>query len=117
MDNKINFKNNATIFLEKNKENKIIMEIAYKKNNSILIRKVTILQKNIIPILQKLKDNNFIINRVNNDMNSMNDMYETLIPQCKDNSYHPEYRNYNMNNFVRQSYNASYKQKFSTIFT
>ena len=117
MDNKINFKNNATVFLEKNNRDRIIIEIAYKKNNSILIRKVSILQKNIIPILRKLKDNNFIINKVNNDINDINDMYETLIPQYIDNSYHPEYRNSNMNNFVRQSYNVSYEQKFSTIFT
>lgn len=101
---KSNFTN--TVYINLNTiSNCIELEINFIKNNSIFIRKISIYRKNLINILNKLKNNNFKI-----IMKNDNDNYNKPLNYSLD--------NYSSNiNFqddlIRKSYNQSFNQNFS----
>ena len=104
---KKNFKNIVKIDFEEDMEGKILLEVAFIKDNNIYNKNLKIYKKNLSIVLDKFKNNNFIIARTdtiqNMEISNLNNIT---------NNRHPEYKNENLANFIRNSYKTSFNQKF-----
>ncbi len=106
---KKNFKNKVKILSDTNIHNQIILEVSYIFKKGIYIKKLKIDQTNLVNVLKKFKNNNFIIEKSVNETSN-------IITEPSNNEFnwkHPEYVNKNFNNFLRKGYQNSYIQKFN----
>lgn len=103
---KKNFKNKVKINLDEDHEGKILLEVSFIKDGSIFNKHLRIFKTNLMFILDKFKQNGFLImqNKSESNISNLNNVVGNLS--------HPEYRNNNSVGFLRNSYNNSFNQKF-----
>lgn len=103
---KSNFKNKVTVNLEEDHDGKILLEISYMKGTNIYNKNLKIFKVNLVSLLEKFKSNKFLILQNNNTdkVSSIEDIVG--------NQRHPEYTNKGVVDFIRNSYNKSFNQKF-----
>ena len=102
---KKSFKNKVKINMDEDHEGKILLEISFIKDNNIYNRHLKIYKAKLVPILEKFKNNNFLI--LGDDHNQISNLNNTVVKNV-----HPEYSNNNINNFLRNSYSNSFNQKY-----
>tara|TARA_B100001093_G_C26729365_1_gene971497 strand:+ start:109 stop:465 length:357 start_codon:yes stop_codon:yes gene_type:complete len=101
---KKNFKNRVKISMDEDHEGKILIEVVYIKKNNIYNKHLKIFKDSLLGILEKFKQNKFLILENDNltDISNLNNIVN--------NNSHPEYKS--NNHLIRNSYNNSFNQKF-----
>lgn len=102
-----NYTNTLKILEETNIKGHIRLEASFVKNNGIQIRSFFIHPSNIDKVISDFDKKKFIIVRSQeNNTSYLNEMESRV--------QHPEYINNNMQDFKKQAFNNSFKEKFST---
>ena len=101
---KRDFKNKVKVNRDEDHEGKILIEVVYMKNNNIYNKHLKIFKDALIYVLEKFKQNNFLIIH-NDNLDDISNLNNTI-----SNKFHPEY--HNNSHLIRNSYNNSFNQKF-----
>ena len=102
-----NYKNTVKILDDTNIKNQIHLEVSYIKNNGIQIRELYIERNNLSKIIDNFKNKGFQINKpCNNNVSELENINSK--------TFHPEYNNINLQDFKKQGFNNSFKEKFNT---
>ena len=102
--NKSNFVNFVKVNNEEDHYGKVSIEANFLKDGKILIRSFSINKLNLGNILTKFKNNGFEV-RLSKSID------DTIIAPSIITNNHPEYKN--NNNFLRNSFQLSFNQKFN----
>lgn len=106
--NYTNHKNKVKILEDTTIDGKFIIEISYIKEQGIYYKQLNIDKNNIDKVITRFKNNNFLIETPN----SINLSTISNIENISTTYSHYEYRANQLNNFKRQAYNNSFKQKY-----
>tara|TARA_B100001741_G_scaffold142986_1_gene118100 strand:+ start:388 stop:759 length:372 start_codon:yes stop_codon:yes gene_type:complete len=102
-----NYTNTLKILEETNIKGHVRLEASFVKNNGIQIRSFFIHPNNIDKVVSDFNKKKFLIVRSQeNNTSYLNEMESRV--------QHPEYINNNMQDFKKQAFNNSFKEKFST---
>ena len=102
-----NYTNTLKILEDTNIKGHIHLEASFVRNNGIQIRSFFIQPNNLNKIIEDFRKKNFIIST--NQETSV-----SCIEKTQSRVLHPEYMNHNMQDFKKQAFNNSFKEKFST---
>ena len=102
-----NYTNTLKILEETNIKGHVRLEASFVKNNGIQIRSFFIHPNNIDKVVSDFNRKKFIIVRSQENNTSYLNEMESMVQ-------HPEYINNNMQDFKKQAFNNSFKEKFST---
>ena len=102
-----NYKNTVKILDDTNIKNQIHLEVSYIKNNGIQIRELYIDRHNLDKIIDNFQSKGFKINHP-----PENNVSE--LENINSKTFHPEYNNMNLQDFKKQGFNNSFKEKFNT---
>ena len=102
-----NYTNTLKILEETNIKGHVRLEASFVKNNGIQIRSFFIHPNNIDKVVSDFNRKKFIIVRCQENNTSYLNEMESMVQ-------HPEYINNNMQDFKKQAFNNSFKEKFST---
>ena len=106
--NYINYNNKLKILDDTTIDGKIKLEISYSKNKGIYHKQLNINKENLSGIIDKFKNRNFIIE----DPSKIDLCPISNIENKVGNYRHHEYGQNLSDNFKRQAYNNSFKQKY-----
>lgn len=103
-----NYKNKLKILDETTVDGKIKIELSYTKDQGIYFKELAIKRDNLDNIIEKCRLNNFTLETPS----SVNLAHISKLENISTNYSHYEYRNKEVNNFKKQAYNNSFKQKY-----
>tara|TARA_B100001094_G_C17992413_1_gene700886 strand:+ start:351 stop:722 length:372 start_codon:yes stop_codon:yes gene_type:complete len=102
-----NYTNTLKILEETNVKGHVRLEASFVKNNGIQIRSFFIHPNNVDKVIADFNKNKFTILKSQQNTSSYLNEMETRV-------LHPEYINNNMQDFKKQAFNNSFKEKFFT---
>ena len=102
-----NYTNTLKILEDTNVKGHTHLEASFVKNNGIQIRSFFIHPNNLGKIIEDFRKKNFAIS-------STQENQVSCIEKTQSRTLHPEYINQNMQDFKKQGFNNSFKEKFST---
>jgi len=102
-----NYTNTLKILEETNIKGHVRLEASFVKNNGIQIRSFFIHPNNIDKVISDFNNKKFMIVRCKENNTS-------YLNETDSGVQHPEYINNNMQDFKKQAFNNSFKEKFST---